>query len=89
MADFFQYLTFFLAKQRVCKYQLILWPDLKKIVFHLKALQTMVLIDVINFFLAQVVPKIYAKTQVSKTARCVRVFLLLTVFFDKISPNVI
>ena len=35
------------------------------------------LIDEYNFLEAQVVPEIYPKTQVSKTARCV--FLLLTV----------
>ena len=34
-------------------------------------------IDVNNFSIAQVVPEIFAKTQVSKSARCV--FLLLTV----------
>ena len=39
-------------------------------IFHLKALQTRMQMDVNNFFLAQVVPEIYAKkTQASKTAR--------------------
>ena len=38
MADFFQKLTFFLANQRFCKFQLIFGSDLKNHCFHLKAL---------------------------------------------------
>ena len=37
-------------------------------------------IDMNNFFVAQMVPEIYKKTQGSKTARCV--FLLLTVYYE-------
>ena len=51
--------------------------ECEKFLFQMKALQKRVQKDVNRFIVPQVVPEIYAKTKVSKTARCV--FLLLTV----------
>ena len=53
----------------------------RKLLFHLKALQTRTDIDVYKFFVAQVVPEIYAKNVSLKTARCVFSLLTVKIFF--------
>ena len=60
---FFNIAYFFLAKQRFCKYQLILWPDFKKKFFIWK------------LFWCRRYPR---KTHTSKTGRCIFLLLTVS-----------
>ena len=60
MADFFQKLTFS-VKTAFLQILADFVTGFEKLFFHLKTLQTRIQIDAYNFFVAQVVPEIYAK----------------------------
>ena len=60
MADFFQQLTFS-GKTAFLQIPADFVTEFEKFFFYLKALQTKMQIDENSFFVAQVVPEIYAK----------------------------